>query len=85
MWLEAWRGDLAFVCGVSPVVHRKTTGGSLVEPKAKSGGSMKRDGVQAGLTAQEGRFDRVAAVRREASKRRTHSVIEVLASEVRKA
>ena len=48
------------------MVHHKTTGGSLFEPKAKSGGSTRRGGVQAGLTAQEGRSDRVA---RTASRR----------------
>ena len=31
----------------------------MVEPKAKSGGSIWRDGIQAGLTALEGRSDRV--------------------------
>ena len=48
------------------MVHHKTTGGSLVEPKAKSGGSTRRGGIQASLTAQEGRSDRVA---RTASRR----------------
>ena len=44
------------------MVHHKTTRGSLVELKTKSGGSTKRDGVQAGLTAQEGRSDRVGGL-----------------------
>ena len=42
LWLEAWREGRAFVSEVSPVVRHKTTGGSLVEPKAKSGGSAGR-------------------------------------------
>ena len=66
----------------------------MVEPKAKSGGSMWCGGVQADLTAQEGRSDRVGAVRpprrgcqtawlaqrREGPKRRTRGGIAWLAS-----
>ena len=50
LWLEAWRRGRAFVCRVSPVVYHKTTGGSLVEPKAKSGGSAGRRQRRTGLT-----------------------------------
>ena len=52
----AWRSSV--VCGVSPVVHHKTTGGSLVEPKAKSGGSVGRRQRRIGLTGGPDRSDR---------------------------
>ena len=52
----AWRSSI--VCGVSPVVHHKTTGGSLVEPKAKSGGSAGRRQHRTGLTGGPDRSDR---------------------------
>ena len=40
------------------MVHHKTTGGSLVEPKAKSGGSAGRRQHQTGLTGGPDRSDR---------------------------
>ena len=64
-WLEAWRGGRAVVCGVSPVVHHKTTGGSLVEPKAKSRGSAGRRQRRTDLTGGpdwSDRWDRIACV-----------------------